>query len=68
MTKMPAQGITDLDARLARGELGESGLPLKRAAARTLVGAAVVLEVTGKPLSAAAALRYLEARYLEEAR
>jgi hypothetical protein len=27
-----------------------------------------VQEVTGKPLSAAPALRYLEARYLEEAR
>ncbi|MDQ2641139.1 MAG: carboxypeptidase M32 [Pseudomonadota bacterium] len=61
----------DLDARIARGELGVVTGWLKEnvhAAGARLGPAELVQEVTGRPLSAAPSLRYLEARYLEEAR
>jgi carboxypeptidase Taq len=61
----------DLDARIARGELGAvTGWLAQRvhAAGARFAPPELVQEVTGKPLTAAASLRYLEARYLEEAR
>ncbi len=61
----------DLDARIARGELGVVTGWLKEkvhAAGARLGPGELAQEVTGRPLSAAPALRYLEARYLEEAR
>jgi carboxypeptidase Taq len=61
----------DLDARIERGELGAvTGWLAERvhAAGARLSPQELVQEVTGKPLGAAPALRYLEARYLEEAR
>jgi carboxypeptidase Taq len=61
----------DLDARIERGELGVvTGWLAERVHAEgaRLSAQELVQEVTGKPLSAAASLRYLEARYLEEAR
>jgi carboxypeptidase Taq len=61
----------DLDTRIARGELGvvTGWLALNvHAAGASVPPQQLVQQVTDKPLSAAAALRYLEARYLEEAR
>jgi carboxypeptidase Taq len=68
--KLRAQ-TPELDAGLARGELGlvTGWLAENVHAAGARSGTEeLVQEVTGKPLSAAASLRYLEARYLEEAR
>jgi carboxypeptidase Taq len=61
----------DLDARIERGELGVvTGWLAEKvhAAGARLSAQELVQDVTGKALSAAPALRYLEARYLEEAR
>jgi carboxypeptidase Taq len=61
----------DLDARLERGELGAVTHWLKEhihAAGARLPPQELVQSATGKPLSATPSLRYLEARYLEEAR
>jgi carboxypeptidase Taq len=63
--------IPELDAELARGNFGVVTGWLARnvhAAGARLSPQELVEEITGKPLSAAAALRYLEARYLEDAR
>ncbi len=64
-------GVPDLDARIARGELGVVTGWLKEnvhAAGARLGLVELVQQVTGRPLAATASLRYLEARYLEEAR
>jgi carboxypeptidase Taq len=61
----------ELDQNLARGEFGAITGWLTQhvhAAGARLSPLDLVQEVTGKPLSAAPVLRYLEARYLEEAR
>jgi carboxypeptidase Taq len=63
--------ISDLDSRIERGELGVvTGWLAERVHAQgaRLSTLELVQEVTDKPLSAAPALRYLEARYLEDAR
>ncbi|HUG72464.1 MAG TPA: carboxypeptidase M32 [Steroidobacteraceae bacterium] len=60
-----------LDQQLERGEFGVITGWLAanvHAAGARLAPLDLVHEVTGKPLTAAPALRYLEARYLEEAR
>lgn len=61
----------DLDARLARGDFAVvTGWLVQHvhAEAARLSPQELVQKVTGKPLSAAALLRHLEARYLEDAR
>ena len=61
----------DLHAQIERGELGAvTGWLAGRvhSAAARLPPTELVESITGRPLSAAPALRYLEARYLEEAR
>ena len=61
----------DLDARIERGDLSvvRNWLAGKvHAEGARLPPRELVQHATGKPLTAAASLRYLEARYLEEAR
>jgi carboxypeptidase Taq len=61
----------DLDARIARGDLSAVTGWLARhvhAEGARLTPQELVQQATGKGLSAAVALRYLEARYLEDAR
>jgi carboxypeptidase Taq len=61
----------DLDERIARGDLGAVTSWLTQhvhAEGARLLPQELVKQVTGKPLTAAVALRYLEARYLEDAR
>ena len=61
----------DLDERIARGDLGAVTGWLTQhvhAEGARLPAQELVQQATGKGLSAAVALRYLEARYLEEAR
>src|SRR5690606_2512914 len=63
--------VPDLQGRIERGEFsvvtGWLTEHVHQAGAR-LSSAELVEAITGRPLSAAPALRYLEARYLEEAR
>ncbi len=61
----------DYEARVAKGDFsavtGWLAANVHAEGAR-LPAQELVQKATGKPLSAAASLRYLEARYLEEAR